>query len=864
MSRTPFDWVFDVVKGDYSAEFAKEQIRIWLDAQSDKAERSRNSCAYRFCRALADVHAGRKDLSSWADVAGHLRQVILMFSQRLRLSKEITDQLYPMQQKFGLRISDDGDVDASEEYPTWLAHGDTINDVFRLPRRRFDHKAIGDGILYQMTGFPTYASTEQKALVHTSVLLPDGFTLLASLPTGGGKSLVGQLPAFYETSGGRIHGGVDRAGVTVVVVPTVALALDQLRIARRYFEHARGEEYFPQAYTGDLPEEQKKFIFQCLQKGSLPLLFTSPEALLQGRLSEALMHAAEAGKLNRLVIDEAHIVVDWGNAFRTDFQLLSVLRRKLLQATNGRLRTVILSATLTEASSEILRDLFAEEGKLVEMRCDALRMEPSYFVDLPKSIEERKQRILELLPLLPRPIILYVSTLEQASSWGSALAETGYRSHAMFTGETTDQERHRLIDAWNRDQVDIMIATSAFGMGVDKPDIRTVLHCCLPESINRFYQEVGRGGRDGFMSISLLSTVLPEDERIAFSLINKQVLKASKMAERWESLLKGDFISGDEVWMDTNKRPSYLQGQLTGRQSASWNEVLLLFLFRKGLVDILDIRREEQSDLRKMLVRIHDIDRLMNPKLVEEELEPMRENEWQQIRHEFERMVELVKEVNHECILDRLLSLYPYARVGCGGCPACRIKGYEVFQAEGRVEVFGYDLMHDALPEASGLLLEYLGKNEDLLLTIPQHDMEQGEKTIQIIKLLAQLGVRQFVVPTFGGGLDWQRWVTQLPYENVDPYAIYTFTMVQQAEDTFPLSGKLVIFYPREESKSGEVYLWTREYLRQHGGNQVIHIAPRKWYVASERKDLLDLLDGIVYPIESLLEPLFDEEESIG
>ena len=115
---------------------------------------------------------------------------------------------------------------------------------------------------------------------------------------------------------------------------------------------------------------------------------------------------------------------------------------------------------------------------------------------------------------MPRPIIIYVSKRDDAKEWKKKLIEKGYRSVEIFSGSTVDSERERIIRQWNHDEIDIIVATSAFGMGVDKRDIRTVIHCCLPESINRFYQEVGRGGRDGFASISLLSYVYDEDTSV--------------------------------------------------------------------------------------------------------------------------------------------------------------------------------------------------------------------------------------------------------------------------------------------------------------------------------------------------------------
>ena len=447
-----------------------------------------------------------------------------MFQRYIQVHEDIAAPLRKIASDFGLSIDYANEVNAINSYPDWFQHAEHLEDVFRLKKRRSTVPQIGDGLLYEMAHYTHYLSTEQKILIQGVFNMGEGQTLLGCLPTGGGKSLIGQLPAFVETRGGTVHGAVSGAGSTIVIVPTVALAIDQYESSKKIFKNAIDEEHSPQAYYGGMSEERKKLICNGVRNGTIPLLYTSPEAVLSGRLHHALMEGARNGRISRLVIDEVHIVVDWGSAFRTDFQLLSILQRKLLEASGGRLKTVLLSATLTDEAVGILKTLFKNQAGFSEIRSDALRFEPMYFIDCPKDEWERQKRMVEVLPLLPRPIILYVTSREKAAFWEEYIKTNGFLSVTSFTGDTGDTEREVILEKWNKDEIDMIVATSAFGMGVDKPDIRTIIHLCLPESVNRYYQEVGRGGRDGFASISLLSTVLKEDEREAHSLTKTSVL----------------------------------------------------------------------------------------------------------------------------------------------------------------------------------------------------------------------------------------------------------------------------------------------------------------------------------------------------
>jgi len=123
------------------------------------------------------------------------------------------------------------------------------------------------------------------------------------------------------------------------------------------------------------------------------------------------------------------------------------------------------------------------------------------------------------------------------------LRRQGFTRVAAFTGNTLDTERERLLRDWGEDRIDLMVATSAFGVGVDKADVRTVVHACMPENLDRYYQEVGRGGRDGCSAVSLLCYT-PDDLDVAYSLSSGKVITVEKAFARWEAMRHGaQFLS---------------------------------------------------------------------------------------------------------------------------------------------------------------------------------------------------------------------------------------------------------------------------------------------------------------------------------
>ena len=429
--------------------------------------------------------------------------------------------------RFGLVRLGATAVSADAWRPEWLGSGAVAADEAHaaLPRRP-EAAAAGDPVLEAM-GFATYRSSGQRGALRAALLAPEGSTLLVVLPTGAGKSLLAHLPPLVE------------GGLTVVVVPTVALALDQ---ARSLEDHAAeggvpwGDRPF--AYVGGggaRGEAQRDLIRRRVLGGTQRIVFAAPEAVVGG-LRWPLVEAARAGHLRRLIVDEAHLVDAWGEDFRPAFQDVAGFRRALLDA-EPTLRTVLLSATVTEATRCTLEALFAGGGPFATSCGAQLRPEPSYWVSRAPSEAERTRRVLEAVHRLPRPLILYTSRREDARQWGDRVSREGFTRFGLMTGRTPSSERERLVRQWSDGDIDLMVATSAFGMGIDQPHVRSIVHATLPESLDRYYQEVGRAGRDGHASTSLLVTA-PGDLETARSLARRTYLTARVGYERWERLFR--------------------------------------------------------------------------------------------------------------------------------------------------------------------------------------------------------------------------------------------------------------------------------------------------------------------------------------
>ena len=573
-------------------------------------------------------------------------------------------------------------LSAQSWYPDWLTSDEGVfNDAFCEKEVRTSGKCPVDPFVQDATGFASYSSPGQREAVRAVFLMKRGDTLLVNLPTGSGKSLVGQAPALVRKLDGAL---------TIFVVPTVALALDQERAMAEYFRRTEcAQKLWPLAWYGGLAENKRAEIRARLRDGTQRILFTSPEALLTTLLS-AVSEAAGAGMLQYLVVDEAHLVTGWGDAFRPAFQALAGLRNNLLRASPHGFRTVLLSATFTMETIDTLATLFGPRERVHVVSAVHLRPEPQYWFSRADSRSEKEDRVLEALRYAPRPFILYVTTRAEILEWDLLLKRAGMGRVACFDGATKPSKRAEIIQGWVDNRLDGIIATSAFGVGMDKSDVRTVIHATIPETLDRYYQEVGRGGRDGKPCVSLL-VYDDRDWKLPRRLARPMIVTQELGINRWKAMYKHCVAEADGLYtIDIEARRVKLRG--TSEYNVNWNMRTLILMARAGLISLdvaaavqmnaseLDEADEASSlfaDLASIRVRIEDDGHLL-PEVWEKRVIASRNSTLKAAARNLALMRGLLNDGRE--VGATLSELYqvnsgpwfvPVTRV-CGGCPQDR------------------------------------------------------------------------------------------------------------------------------------------------------------------------------------------------
>jgi ATP-dependent DNA helicase RecQ len=299
-----------------------------------------------------------------------------------------------------------------------------------------------------------------------ALALLQGRDLVAVMPTGAGKSLCFQLPALLLP------------GVTVVVSPLIALMKDQVDKLR-----AQGIE--AAALHSGLAPEERALVERLIAAGRLRLLYIAPERFGNAAFRESLLRVKPA----RLVVDEAHCISQWGHDFRPDYRRLAGVRAAL---------GVPAAAFTATATPDVRADIAAQLGLIepLDLITGFERTNLTLAVDTCRGREEKAAALARHLAAAGTPGIVYAATRKTVELWADHLAGLGFRTGRYHAG-LSDEARTEAQEQFVAGRLDVIVATNAFGMGVDKADLRFVVHADIPGSVEAYYQEAGRAGRDG-------------------------------------------------------------------------------------------------------------------------------------------------------------------------------------------------------------------------------------------------------------------------------------------------------------------------------------------------------------------------------
>lgn len=322
-------------------------------------------------------------------------------------------------------------------------------------------------ILLKYWGHTSFREGQEQAIA--SIL--EGTDTMVLLPTGGGKSICFQIPAMLHS------------GICIVISPLIALMEDQVQALKK-------KNIKAMHLGGNLPTMELRRMLDNALYGKYKFLYLSPERLQ----NELVQETIRALPVSLVAIDEAHCISQWGNDFRPSYRKIPIIRSLIAP--------VPLVALTATATPKVVKDTL----ELLEMNTPKLVQTSFYRANLSYEtyrVNDKLKAIQQILQKNPGPAILYVRSRKGSATQSMHLNSLGIKS-TFFHGGLSTEEKSERLHSWLNEETPVMVATNAFGMGIDKANVRNVIHLQIPESIESYFQEAGRAGRDGHTARAIL------------------------------------------------------------------------------------------------------------------------------------------------------------------------------------------------------------------------------------------------------------------------------------------------------------------------------------------------------------------------
>lgn len=440
--------------------------------------------------------------------------------------------------------------------PAWvLRNYPRINNVIRLLRntpceegceycnRKLDVRAR----LKDIFGFDSFRTYNGEPLQENAARAAvEGKSLLAIFPTGGGKSITFQLPALIA--------GETARGLTVVISPLQSLMKDQVdNLAERGIADAV-------TINGLLSPIERAEAMERVESGLASILYISPESLRSASIERLLL----SRNVVRFVIDEAHCFSAWGQDFRVDYLYIGDFIRNLQEKKNQKDRIAVSCFTAT-AKQKVISDIceYFKQKLNIDLELyttNASRTNLHYSVIYKENDDEKYAELRNLIQQKNCPTIVYVSRVKRTHKIAAKLTEDGLPA-LPYNGKMESSEKVANQEAFLKDRVRIIVATSAFGMGVDKKDVGLVVHYDISDSLENYVQEAGRAGRDQSLQAECYVLFNDEDLDKHFILLNQTKLSMSEIQQVWKAIK--DL---------TRTHPSVCRSALEIARQAGWDD----------------------------------------------------------------------------------------------------------------------------------------------------------------------------------------------------------------------------------------------------------------------------------------------------